>query len=436
MRILLRLALLLLTVLSLVTLTFGQARCALAVDLDQVIHPVTVDIIAQAVQQASGKQCAVLLLRLNTPGGFSNATREAIEKIVASPVPVVAFVAPSGGRAASAGFFLLEAGDVAAMAPGTNTGAAHPVSITGTQIDPTMMKKIENDAAASLRSLVARRGRNSELAEKAVLESKSFTEKEALQAKLIDLIAGDEAELLRAINNREIVRFDGAHQTLHTAGAVIERYQTSPSQKLRIALSDPNIALALLVLGALGLYVEFNAPGTIFPGVAGGICLLLGLMSFTVLPFSWVGVGLLLLALVLFVLEVKITSHGVLGAGGVVAMFLGALLLFEGPIPEMRVRVSVAIGLVLPFALIVLFLVTIVVRARRLPVSTGAAGMIGLAGVALTELSPRGMVQVHGETWQAQAAHPLPAGTAVRVTAIHGLTLEVESDNNPAELGG
>jgi membrane-bound serine protease (ClpP class) len=396
------------------------------VDLDQVVHPVTVDIISHAIAQARDEQCAAIVLRLNTPGGFSDATREAIEQIVASKVPVVTYVGPSGGRAASAGFFLLEAGDVAAMAPGTNTGAAHPVTLTGGQVDPVMMKKIENDAAASLRSLVDHRGRNSELAEKAVVESRSFTEREALDAKLIDLIARDETALLHDLDGREIARFDGSHTVLHTAGAMRERYHTTLSQKLQLALSDPNIALALLVLGILGLYVEFQAPGLIFAGVGGGICLLLGLASFTILPVSWAGVSLLLLALVLFLLEVKITSHGVLGVGGVIAMFLGALLLFEGPIPEMRVRVSVALGLVLPFALIVLVLVGLMVRARRMPVATGAGTMVGLAGVALTALNPEGLVQVRGEIWKATASAALPEGAAVRVTAIEGLMLSVE----------
>lgn len=412
-----------------------ESRCALAVDLDRVIHPVTVDIIASSIRQASEKNCALILLRLNTPGGFSNATREAVEKIVASPVPVVTFVSPSGGRAASAGFFLLEAGDVAAMAPGTNTGAAHPVAITGAPVDATLMKKIENDAAASLRSLMARRGRNSELGEKAVLESRSFTDKEALDGKLIDLIARDEADLWRALDSREVRRFDGSRLVLRTAGTTVEPCRISLSQKLQIALSDPNFALVLLVLGVLGLYVEFQVPGVIFPGVAGGICLLLGLSSFTILPFSWAGAGLLLLSLVLFLLEVKITSHGVLGAGGAVAMFLGALLLFEGPIPEMRVRPSVALSLVFPFALIVLFLVGLIVRVRSLPVATGAAGMVGLSGIALTELNPQGLVLVHGETWQACASRVAPPRAAVRVTSMQGLTLRVEPIDHPAEPG-
>jgi membrane-bound serine protease (ClpP class) len=400
----------------------AEPRCVLVVDIDQVIHPVTVDIVTRAAAQARERRCAVMLMRLSTPGGFADATRQAIERMVASPVPIVTFVGPSGGRAASAGFLLLEAGDVAAMAPGTNTGAAHPVSLTGGQVDAVMMKKIESDAAASLRSLVTRRGRNTELAEKAVLESKSFTEKEALEGKLIDLIARDEQELLGALDGREVTRFDGSRAVLHTAGAVVERYETTLSQKVQVAISDPNIALALLVLGALGLYVEFNVPGVILPGVAGGICLLLGLASFTILPVSWAGVGLLLLSLALFLLEVKVTSHGVLGAGGVVAMFLGALLLFEGPIPEMRVAWPV--------------LTALAVRARSLPVATGAQGMTGLAGVALTELQPEGLIRVRGETWKARAARGVAAGGAVRVTGMKGLELSVEPVENPSEPGG
>lgn len=439
MRTLVRLAKVLFAVLLLPLPVSGQALpapCILTVDLEQVVHPVTVDIIGKAVAQASERSCVLIRLRLNTPGGFAEATRAAIEKIVSSPVPFATFVAPSGGRAASAGFFLLQAGDVAAMAPGTNTGAAHPVAITGTPVEPVMMKKIENDAAASLRSLVERRGRNSELAEKAVRESRSFTEKEALEGRLIDLIARDDAHLLQLLDQRQVTRFDGSRIQLHTAGASVLPYQPTVSQRLQTALSDPNIALALLVLGVLGLYVEFQVPGTIFPGAAGAICLLLGLTSLTILPFSWAGIGLLLLALVLFVLEVKITSHGVLGAAGAVAMFLGALMLFEGPIPEMRVRASVAASVVLPFAVIVLFLVGLIVRARSLPVATGQPGMVGLTGLALTELAPRGLVRVRGETWQACTSGALPAHTPVRVRSIEGLTLFVEPVERPSDDPG
>jgi membrane-bound serine protease (ClpP class) len=344
-------------------------------------------------------------------------------------------VTPSGGRAASAGFFLLEAGDVAAMSPGTNTGAAHPV-LLGSQMDPVMKQKVENDAAASLRTLAARRGRNSALAEKAVLESKSFTEKEALDNQLIEIIARDDRDLLAQLDGRLVVRFDGSKQVLHTAGSSVEVYEKSFRQKVLSAVADPNIALVLLVLGALGIYVEFSAPGLILPGVGGAILVLIGLSAISVLPINWLGAGLLLLSLVFFVLEAKFASHGILGAGGAVAMILGAMLLVDSPVPEMRVRFSTALALALPFTVITVFLVSLVIRARAAKVITGADGMIGQIGVALSDLAPSGRVFIRGEYWEAEAENLLPAGTRVQVTAVYGLKLRVEPvtrEQNPAQ---
>src|SRR5262249_37835036 len=249
-----------------------------AVDVNGIVHPVTVEIVGRAIDQAKAENADALLIRLNTPGGLMDAMRQTIEKIIASPVPVITYVTPSGGRSASAGFFLLEAGDVAAMAPGTNTGAAHPVLMSG-QMDPEMKRKVENDAAASLRSLTAKRGRNSELAEKAVLESKSFTEKEALDNQLIELIARDEQDLFAQLEGRRITRFDGRTEVLHLKGAAVDAYQPNLRERIILAIADPNIALILIVLGALGIYIEFNSPGVIAPGVAGAIAILLGLSA-------------------------------------------------------------------------------------------------------------------------------------------------------------
>ncbi len=399
---------------------------ALAVDVDGVIHPVTTEIVSSAIEQARRENASIILLRLNTPGGLMDAMRETIEKMVASPVPVVTYVTPSGGRAASAGFFLLEAGDVAAMAPGTNTGAAHPVAMGG-EMDAVMKQKVENDAAAYLRSICDKRGRNSLLAETAVRESKSFTEKEALEQHLIDLVAPSEQALLETLNGRQITRFNGSRETLHTAGAVVEVYQRTLRQKIISAIADPNIALVLLVLGALGIYAEFSSPGLIAPGVIGAILALLGLSALSVLPINWLGAALLILAFTLFVLEAKFTSHGILGIGGAIAMVLGAMMLVNGPIPEMRVHWSTALGLALPFSVITLVLLSLVVRARRNKVETGPEGMIGETGSALTELSPEGKVFIHGEYWDAVAARPLPPGARVRVTAIDKLKLTVEA---------
>ena len=409
----------------------SAAPKAIAVDVDGMVHPVTTEIVSSALDRARQEGAVVVIVRLNTPGGLMDAMRETIEKMVAAPVPVVTYVAPSGGRAASAGFFLLEAGDVTAMAPGTNTGAAHPVAMGG-EMDPVMKQKVENDAAAYLRSICTKRGRNSALAETAVRESKSFTEREAFDQHLVDLIASSDAELLAALDGRTITRFDGSKVIVHTSGASIEVYQRTLRQRIIAAIADPNIALVLLVLGALGIYVEFSSPGLIAPGVIGAILALLGLSALSVLPINWLGAGLLILALALFVLEAKFTSHGILGIGGAVAMVLGAVILVNGPIPEMRIRWSTAIGLALPFSAITLLLLSLVVSARRHKVETGVEGMIGVTGSAITELSPEGKVMVRGEYWDAVALRPVTAGARVRITAVDKLKLTVEPVPDPS----
>jgi membrane-bound serine protease (ClpP class) len=403
----------------------SAAAKAVVVDVDGMVHPITAEIVRGAIAQAARENAAVLIVRLNTPGGLMDAMRETIEAMVSSPVPVVTFVGPSGVRAASAGFFILEAGDVAAMAPGTNTGAAHPVGLTG-DMDPVMKEKVENDAAAYMRSICAKRGRNSALAETAVLQSKSFTEREALDQHLIDLVAPGEEALLAALNGRTVARFNGTSQTLATAGAEIEIYQRSLRQKVISAIADPNIALILLVIGALCIYVEFTSPGLIAPGVVGAILLLLGLSAISVLPINWLGAALLLLALTLFALEAKFAAHGVLAVGGAACMILGAVMLIDTPAPEMRIHWSTAVALALPFSAITVLLLSLALRARRAKVVTGSEAMIGEVGDAVTELAPAGKVFVHGEYWDAASPRPAPAGARVRVTAIDKLKLTVE----------
>jgi membrane-bound serine protease (ClpP class) len=395
-----------------------------AVDIDGMVHPITVEIVSHAIEQAQAQHAELLLVRLNTPGGLLDATRKLIEELAASPVPVVTYVTPSGARAASAGFFLLEAGDIAAMAPGTNTGAASPV-LLGQQMEETMRKKVENDAAALLRSMTTRRGRNSELAEQTVRDAKAFTEKEALDNKLIELIAPDEQQLFKQLDGRGITRWDGHKQVLHLAGATVTNATLTLRERLIAAIADPNIGFILLVLGALGIYVEFSNPGLIFPGVAGAILALLGLSALSILPINWVGVALLLLAVALFVMEAKFTSHGVLGIGGTLSMILGAVLLINGP-PEVRIHYSTAISVAIPFALITMFLVSIVIQARKGKVLTGATGMIGEVGVASTALAPEGQVLVRGEYWNAVADAAISPGTRVRVKAVESLKLRVE----------
>lgn len=411
-------------VLLLSNIASGESR-VIALSVDGVIHPITVEIVAHGIERAKRERADFLLIRLNTPGGMLEATRHAIQKIVASPVPVVTFVTPSGGRAASAGFFLLESGDVAAMADGTNTGAASAVMLGGQQMDPVLRKKVDNDAAALLRSLAAKRGRNVQMAETAVFEAKSFTDREALDGRLIDLVAPDEQHLLEQLDGRTIVRLDGQHQTLRSSHPQILEYTPTIRERILSSITDPNIAFILLILGALGIYIEFLSPGLIFPGVAGGILLLLGLSALSVLPINWAAVALLVLAFAFFVLEAKFTSHGILAAGGVAAMILGSLLLINGP-PAMRIRIGTALSVALPFALITVFLVSLVVRARAQKVMTGAAAMENTRGVALTALSPRGKVFVHGEYWDAVSATPVAAGASIRVIAVQGLMLKVE----------
>jgi membrane-bound serine protease (ClpP class) len=395
-----------------------------AVSIDGEISPITAEIIGDAIAQATAENAVLLLIRINTPGGLMDATRQTIQKLDASPVPVVTYVAPSGARAASAGFFILEAGDVAAMAAGTNTGAASPVLLVG-QMDQVMRDKVENDAAAMLRSMLSRRGRNTEIGEQTIRQAKAFTEKEALDQKLIDLIASSEQQLLQSLDGREITRWDGRKQVLHLAGAAVAEARETLRERVVSAIADPNIGFILLVLGVLGIYVEFTSPGLIFPGIAGAILALLGLSSLSILPLNWTGVALLVLALALFVLEAKFTSHGMLGIGGTISMVLGALLLVNGP-PEMRIHLSTALAVALPFAAITMFLVSIVVKARRNKVLTGPEGMIGELGIARTALELEGQVLVRGEYWDAVAASPVPAGAQVRVSGVAGLKLRVE----------
>ena len=290
-----------------------------------------------------------------------------------------------------------------------------------------MKQKVENDAAAYLRSITGKRGRNSALAETAVFESRSFTEREALDQKLVELVAPGESQLLAALDGRAITRFDGSTTVLHLAGAEVVEYRPSLRERIIAAIADPNIALIILVIGALGIYVEFSSPGLIVPGILGGILVLLGLSAISVLPINWMGAALVMLAFALFVLEVKFASHGILGAGGALALVLGAVMLVPSPEPELRIHWSTALAVALPFSAITVFLLTIAARARRNKVETGSEGMIGQIGCVIAPLAPEGKVFVHGEYWDAVAAQPLPAGARVRVTAVDHLKLTVES---------
>ena len=408
-----------------------QSAQVIQVDVEHVIHPLTVELVQQAIKQADEEGASAVLLRLNTPGGLLSATKEVIQTIVASDVPVIAYVGPSGGRAASAGFMILVSADVAAMAPGTNTGAAHPV-LMGGEMDEVMKAKVSNDAAASVRSVTNKRGRNPEVAEKAVLESKSFTEQEALDQKLIEYVAADVPSLLADLDGKMVKRFDGSETTLSLADAAVQPFELSYRQSILLTLIDPNLAFILLVLGLVGVYVEFSNPGLIFPGVAGAILVILGAMALTVLPLNWAAAALIVLGLVFFVLEATTTTNGILAAGGVVAMVLGAVMLVDTDIPELSINWGTAVGVTLPFAAITVFLLQLAVRSFRAKVVTGAQGMIGEIGVAKTDVFAKGRVFVHGEWWNAFSATPIPVGAPVRVVGVDDLKLRVEPGSSDA----
>ncbi|MGC2194302.1 MAG: nodulation protein NfeD [Terriglobales bacterium] len=397
----------------------------LKIVLNDTIQPVTDEFIGRALAEAKAKNAQALLIEINTPGGLVESTREIIEKIVDSPVPVIVYVTPSGSRAASAGFFILESADVAAMAPGTNTGAAHPVTLGGAKMDDVMKQKVENDLAALMRSVASRRGRNVEIAESAVRESKSFTEQEALSKKLIDYVASSEDDLFRQIEGKPIKRFDGKTVTLNLVGQPIRPFEMTLKQKILDALMDPNIAFILLAIGLLSLYVEFNHPGAVVPGTVGVVFILVAAFALNLLPVRFAALALIVGSFVLFALEAKFVTHGVLTTGGIVLLTLGGLLLVDAPIPEMRVRFLTALAVSASLGLITAFLMTIALKARRNKVVTGVQGLIGEVGVAQSDLTPMGKVFVHGEIWNAVSSAPVTAGSKIVVREVKDLQLEV-----------
>lgn len=398
----------------------------LKVVINDTIQPISEEYIARALDEARRRNDQAVLIEINTPGGLVDSTREIIEHITSSPVPVIIYVTPSGSRAASAGFFILESADIAAMAPGTNTGAAHPVILGGGKMDDVMKEKMENDAAALMRSVATRRGRNVEVAESTVRQSKSFTDQEALSQHLIEYIASNETDLFRQIGGKSFKRFNGDQATLNLSGQSVIPYDMTVKERILDSLMDPNIAFLLLAIGALALYVEFNHPGAVVPGTVGVVFILVAAFALNLLPTRFAALVLILGAFALFAAEAKFATHGVLTVGGIVLLTLGGLLLVDSPIPEMRVHLLTALAISIPFGLITAFLMTIALRARRNKVVTGAQGLLGETGVSQTALSPQGKVFVHGELWDAIASSPMPAGQLVVVRRIEGLTLEVD----------
>jgi len=398
----------------------------LKIVVDDAIQPVTAEYIARALEAAAANHDQAVLIEMNTPGGLVDSTREIIEKIVASPVPVIIYVTPSGSRAASAGFFILESADIAAMAPGTNTGAAHPVTLGGGKIDDIMKQKMENDAAALMRSVVAKRGRNVEVAESTVRESKSFTDQEALDKKLIEYVAPSEQDLLRQVSGKSFKRFNGTTVTLNLADQPVRDYRMTLKQRILSYIMDPNVAFILLAIGALALYAEFNHPGAVIPGTVGVVFILLAAFALNLLPVRFAAVVLIAGAFVLFALEAKFITHGVLTIGGISLLVIGGLLLVDAPIPEMRVRLVTALAVSIPLGIITAFLMSIAVRARRNKIVTGEQGLVGEIGIAQTPLSPVGKIFVHGELWNAVASVEIPAGERVVVRQVDGLILRVD----------
>jgi membrane-bound serine protease (ClpP class) len=402
--------------------------------IDGEIEPILAEYVVNGIEQAAQDHTALILITINTPGGLDSSMRSIIQAILTSPVPVVTYVSPTGSRAASAGFFILLSADIAAMAPGTDTGAASPVFLFGgqtVQVDETMHKKVVNEATAYLRSYVAKRGRNVDLAATAVTDAKAFSEKEALDGKLIDLVASSPDDLLSKLDGRTITCFDGSTTHLALSHPVVIAHEMTPREKFLTRIVQPDVFFILMIIGVLGLYTEFTHPGLFAPGVIGGIAALLALFAMLHLPVNFVGLMLILLALILFVLEAKFPTHGVLGVGGVVSMVLGALMLIRSPLTGMGVRLPTALAVVIPFAIIVIILARLVLKSRAWKVSTGKEELVGELGEVKDPLGPAGsfgMVFVHGELWRASASNgqPIPAGTPVRVTKVKGLTLEVE----------
>jgi len=430
--------------LGILAVAFSPARSTdtaplvVVASVNALIHPVSAEYMVDAMNRADAEHAALLVFILETPGGLVDSTRTIVTRMLASKTPVAVFVAPSGARAASAGFLITIAADVAAMAPGTHIGAAHPVSGQGEKMDETLAKKAASDVAAYARTLASGRGRNVDWAEQAVNESRAFTEAEALNATppLVDLVVSDVPTLLKQLDGWVIRRFDGSTETLWTAGARIEALDMSLRQRLLSTLAHPNIAYILLSLGVLGLTIELWSPGAVLPGVVGGICLLLAFFTFQVLPVNYAGVLLILFGLVLLVLEIKVASFGLLGAGGVVSLLLGSMILIDAPTPELRVSLSLIIPVVIALSAILLFLVRLAVVAQRRPSVTGASGMLGVEGIAITAIPAggEGRVSARGEIWSARCTETIASGEPVLISGIDGLVLTVRRRAAKQEL--
>ena len=407
----------------------GSRPLVYVAEVDSVIHPVSARYMIDTIERADADSAALVVFTLRTPGGLVDATRDIVTKVIAAKTPIAVFVAPSGARAASAGFIITIAADIAAMAPGTHIGAAHPVAGGGAVMDETSSKKAAEDLAAYVRTIAGPRGRNAELAEQAVLQSKAFTDGEAIKATppLIDVVATNLDDLLKKLDGRTVKRFDGSVATLHTAAPRIVPIAMTLRQRILSAIAHPNIAYILLSLGTLGLTIELWSPGAVLPGVVGGLSLLLAFFALQVLPINFTGLLLMLFGLVLFALEIKVTSYGLLTVGGIISLIFGSLMLIDSPAPELQLSLALVLSVVLGFTAIAAFLVRLGLAAQRGAPVTGVEGLIGERGTALEPLVPgtAGRVRVHGEIWNAVSNDPVADGEPVTVADIHGLILTV-----------
>lgn len=402
---------------------FASPRHVNLLPIDGPIGPISARIIAQAIASSVEDSAEALVIELNTPGGLDESMRLITREILNSEVPVIVYVSPAGSRAASAGVFITLSAHIAAMSPGTNIGAAHPVSIGG-QMDSTMAEKVVNDASAYIRSIANKRGRNEKWAEESVRKSVSITENEALKLNVIDLVVNDLRELLDSCDGRK-VSLPSGEKELNTKDVEVRKVEISLRDRILEVITNPTIAYILLTLGIWGLFFELSNPGAIFPGIVGGICLILAFFALQTLPINYAGLLLMILALIFFILEVKIVSYGALTIGGIISMVLGSLLLFESPLPYMRASLTVIITIVAATALFFIVAVGLALRARKRKVTTGGRGLMGEAGVARTALKPEGDVFIHGEIWRAEADQPIKKGEKVIVTGVEHLTLKV-----------
>jgi len=410
----------------------AHAQVVYAAEVDSIIHPVSAQFMIETIERADAENAALVVFMLRTPGGLVDATRDIVTKMIAARTPVAVYVAPSGARAASAGFIITIAADVAAMAPGTHIGAAHPVAGGGAQMDEASSKKAAEDLAAYVRTIAGKRGRNAKLAEQAVLQSKAFTEEEALEGSppLVDLVATSLDDLLRKLDGRTVTRFDGRSETLRTASATVVPIAMTLRQRILSAIAHPNIAYILLSLGTLGLTIELWSPGAVLPGVVGGLSLLLAFFALQVLPINFAGLLLMLFGLLLFALEIKVTSYGLLSIGGIVSLTFGSLMLIDSPAPELQLSFGLILSVVLGFSAIAAFLVRLALTSQRSVAVTGVEGLMGETGYAIEPILPGtpGRVRLHGEIWNAVANEAIAGGDRTTVTNVSGLTLTVRKE--------